>query len=77
MSLSEHFRQLQAKEERKQADIGCRWETDSGLGDSPPPTPGYVHSSELADFYLKNTRPCTEEKCSIQENFYESTGEIT
>jgi hypothetical protein len=37
ISLSQHFRQLQ----EQQQPLTIRWETDSGLGDSPPPTPSY------------------------------------
>jgi hypothetical protein len=40
ISLSQHFRQI--KEMRK-TTVSSSWETDSGLGDSPPSTPGYAH----------------------------------
>lgn len=44
ISLSEHFRQIEAKSETEKAtgrwqETQQDWETDSGIGDSPPPTP--------------------------------------
>ena len=42
--LSDHFRQLQQKRDETMVAItsSSSWETDSGLGESPPPTPGYA-----------------------------------
>ena len=44
ISLSEHFRQIEAKSETEKATVKWQetqqdWETDSGIGESPPPTP--------------------------------------
>jgi hypothetical protein len=38
ISLSQHFRQIK---EMGKTTVSSSWETDSGLGDSPPSTPGY------------------------------------
>ena len=45
ISLSEHFRLIEAKSEAEKSVVGHwpqvqkDWETDSGIGESPPPTP--------------------------------------